>query len=142
MAAPASTIDALLYATRPQPTAVTCYHCGEGAATGVQRVVEHAPRMFCCEGCAAAAQWIGDADLGDYYRLRSRNASRVDPAAVDLGAWDRDDLLDGHARTIDGGREITLLADGMRCAACAWLIDRALTRQAGVLEASANAVTG
>jgi Cu2+-exporting ATPase len=30
----------------------------------------------------------------------------------------------------------------MRCAACAWLIDRALTREAGVIEASANAVTG
>jgi Cu2+-exporting ATPase len=30
----------------------------------------------------------------------------------------------------------------MRCAACAWLIDRALQRQPGVLDAGANAVTG
>jgi Cu2+-exporting ATPase len=120
----------------------TCYHCGEPAENGVEIIFEHAPRTFCCDGCAAAAQWIGDADLGDYYRLRNSTASRVDAAALDLGMWDRDDLLEGHARAIPGGREITLLAEGMRCAACAWLIDRALARQAGVLEASANAVTG
>src|SRR5690606_25673673 len=34
------------------------------------------------------------------------------------------------------------LTDGMRCAACAWLIDRALAREDGVLEAGANAITG
>ncbi|WP_159016624.1 heavy metal translocating P-type ATPase [Cognatiluteimonas profundi] len=141
MAVPALAIDAVSDSAL-QATQATCYHCGEAAANGVEMVFEQAPRTFCCEGCAAAAQWIGDADLGDYYRLRSSNASRVDAAAVDLGVWDREDLLAGHARAIDGGREITLLADGMRCAACAWLIDRALTRQPGVLETSANAVTG
>ena len=30
----------------------------------------------------------------------------------------------------------------MRCAACAWLIDRALTREDGVQEVAANAITG
>jgi Cu2+-exporting ATPase len=30
----------------------------------------------------------------------------------------------------------------MRCAACAWLIDRALAREPGVIEAGANAITG
>src|SRR3546814_142820 len=39
-------------------------------------------------------------------------------------------------------REITVLTDGMRCAACAWLVDRALRREPGVLDTSANAVTG
>jgi len=37
---------------------------------------------------------------------------------------------------------LVLLTDGVRCAACAWLIDRALMREPGVLEVSANAVTG
>src|SRR3546814_426105 len=64
----------------------------------------------------------------------------------DLAVWDREELLAGHARDIDVGgepaREITVLTDGMHCAACAWLIDRALARETGVLETSANAVTG
>ena len=61
---------------------------------------------------------------------------------ADLSAWDRDDVQAGHARDVDGGREIVLLTDGMRCAACAWLIDRALAREPGVIEVAANAVTG
>ena len=47
-----------------------------------------------------------------------------------------------RARRSRADARSTLLTDGMRCAACAWLIDRALTREPGVLEVSANAVTG
>ena len=125
-----------------------CYHCGEPLPAGSARFeparleLDGTSREFCCDGCAAAAQWIRDAHLGDYYRLRSDHASRVGTTPVDLAVWDRDELLVEHARDIDGGREITLLTDGMRCAACAWLIDRVLAREPGVLEAGANAVTG
>ena len=47
-----------------------------------------------------------------------------------------------YQRAVPGGCEIVLLTDGMRCAACAWLIDRALAREPGVSEVVANAVTG
>lgn len=119
---------------------VSCHHCGEPVATG--HPVFAADAAFCCEGCAAAAAWIEDADLGSYYRLRSANANRVQADRLDLESWDRAELLDEHSRMVDGGREIVLLTDGMRCAACAWLIDRALAREAGVLDTTANAVTG
>ncbi|MFC7302114.1 heavy metal translocating P-type ATPase [Cognatiluteimonas weifangensis] len=125
-----------------------CYHCGEALPADPARVtLDGAPRAFCCSGCATAAQWIRDARLDDYYRLRNRPATRVGTEPIDLALWDREELLAGHARElapVDGvaGREITVLSDGMRCAACAWLIDRVLAREPGVLEASANAVTG
>ena len=120
--------------------AVPCHHCGEPVASA-HPVTADDP-VFCCEGCAAAAAWIRDADLGSYYRLRSANANRVQADRLDLESWDRTELLDEHSRVVEGGREIVLLTDGMRCAACAWLIDRALAREAGVLDTSANAVTG
>ena len=120
-----------------------CHHCGDALPQSTARAdIDGASRAFCCEGCAAAARWIRDARLDDYYRLRSAPAGRVDADAPSLAAWDREDLLAGHARAVDGGREITVLTDGMRCAACAWLVDRALAREPGVLESSANAVTG
>lgn len=120
-----------------------CHHCGEPLPQSpVLADVEGAARAFCCEGCAAAARWILDAHLDDYYRLRSAPAGRVDADAPALAAWDREELLAGHARDVEGGREITVLTDGMRCAACAWLIDRALAREPGVLESTANAITG
>ncbi|MCR6626127.1 heavy metal translocating P-type ATPase [Pseudoxanthomonas japonensis] len=119
---------------------VSCHHCGEPVASG--HPVTAGEHAFCCEGCAAAAAWIEDADLGSYYRLRSANANRVQADRLDLESWDRADLLDEHSRVVEGGREIVLLTDGMRCAACAWLIDRALARETGVLDTTANAVTG
>jgi len=117
----------------------TCHHCGEALAAGA---VRDGDRAFCCNGCAAASTWIREAALGDYYNLRTSPAGRVQPDAADFGAWDRDVVLAQHSRAVPGGREITVLTDAMRCAACAWLIDRALRRQAGVLDAGANAVTG
>src|SRR3546814_3979957 len=86
--------------------------------------------------------WIRDAYLGDYYQLRSAPAGQVGVEPMDFSAWDRDDLLHEHVHAVEGGREITVLTDGMRCAACAWLVDRALRREPGVLDTSANAVTG
>ena len=121
----------------------TCFHCGEPLpAQPVRDTVSGAERPFCCTGCAAAARWIGEASLDDYYRLRQSDAARVGTETLDYADWDRDELLSEHSIVVDGGREITLLTDGMRCAACAWLIDRALSREPGVREVAANAITG
>jgi Cu2+-exporting ATPase len=121
-----------------------CAHCN--TALPAQPVVA-ANRAFCCAGCRAAAEWIGNAQLGEYYRLRGALSGDATVARVQLidtnyAAWDRDDLQREHAHPCDGGREITVLTDGMRCAACAWLIDRALRSEPGVIDAGANAITG
>ena len=123
--------------------AATCFHCGDVLPPQPLRdTIAGAEQAFCCTGCAAASRWIADADLGDYYRLRQTDAARVGTEPIDYASWDRADLLAEHSAVVDGGREITVLTDGMRCAACAWLIDRALTREPGVREIAANAITG
>ena len=120
-----------------------CFHCGEDVdAGGSRRSVAGAIRDFCCTGCAAAAEWIAQADLGDYYRLRSARGNRVAADVADYAAWDRDDVLAEHARPAGDHLEITVLTQGMHCAACAWLIDQALRREDGVQDIVANAVTG
>jgi P-type Cu2+ transporter len=119
-----------------------CAHCAEPLGPSpADAAAAHAG--YCCNGCAAAAQWIAEARLDDYYRLRSAPAGRVgDGIDEDYTLFDREDVLAEHAHPVAGGRGITLLTDGMRCAACAWLIDRALSGMPGVIEAGANAVTG
>ena len=132
-------------ASRDPSTATTgtCHHCGEPLATPpVLQARDGAVQAYCCHGCAAAAEWIAGAELEGYYRLRSAGGTRVGDELPDLAVWDRADVQAEHSRPVEGGREITLLTDGMRCAACAWLIDRALRREPGVLDCGANAVTG
>jgi len=142
-AVPAPTAVTAVTATASSHAAAVCFHCGDALPAAPARLrVDGIERTFCCDGCAAAAQWIRDAQLDDYYRLRSEPATRVGEDDADLALWDREEVIAEHACNIPGGRELTLLTDGMRCAACAWLIDRALAREPGVLEVSANAVTG
>jgi P-type Cu2+ transporter len=119
-----------------------CFHCGDALPAQPASVdFEGVERAFCCPGCAQAALFIREQGLGDYYRLRESTGARI-AEGIDFRAWDRADLLAEHSRETPGGREITVITDGMRCAACAWLIDRALHGEPGVQEVQANAITG
>ena len=121
----------------------SCRHGGEPLpARPCLQEFEGRTHAVGCHGGAAAAEGIADADLAGYYRLRDAGGGRVRDDLPDLSVWDRDDVQAQPSRAVAGGRQITLLTDGMRCAACAWLIDRALRREPGVLDCGANAVTG
>lgn len=127
----------------PVKAAATCFHCGEDLPAHALVVrIDERKHPVCCAGCAAAAVWIRDAGLGDYYRLRARDGNRVDREAADYRSWDREDVQREHVLSTPAGCEITLAVEGLRCAACAWLIDRALAREPGVDQVSVNAVTG
>jgi Cu2+-exporting ATPase len=119
-----------------------CFHCGEPTGpAAVEAGIDGEPRSFCCTGCRAASAWIAEAGLGDYFRLRSAEAPRADAVPEDAELWDREDLLDGQLHCDGEACEITLAVTGMRCAACAWLIDRALRREPGVADARVNAAS-
>ena len=114
----------------PFTRSTVCFHCGEsGGAEAMAARVNGAEQDFCCRGCAGAAEWIATAGLSDYYRLRQSEAARVDASDDDLSLWDRPEVQAEHVRHLPEGAQITVLTDGMRCAACAWLIDRALRRR-------------
>ena len=120
-----------------------CFHCGQTmTSTVVQQKIQGKLQSFCCTGCSAATVWINDAGLADYYKLRTEQAPQADANPVDLRAWDHPDTLSKHSRFSDGCDDIIVSVQGMHCAACAWLIDRSLSKQKGVQEVSVNAVTG
>lgn len=103
---------------------------------------------FCCQGCALAFAWINDAGLGAYYQLRAAelapgNATTL-PAELDqrLQHFDRPEVLAKYAEKTQSGLRISLSLRGIRCAACAWLIEQSLMRQIGVHACQANALTG
>jgi len=111
-----------------------CYHCGEPAVEGPrwQANVAGQMRTMCCPGCAAAAQAIADAGLADYYDTRSgfaTPATESDTPALQL----YDEL------GLDGGAVFTV--EGLRCAACVWLIERRVAALPGVQSAVLNVAT-
>ncbi|GMU67989.1 MAG: carbonate dehydratase [Steroidobacteraceae bacterium] len=122
-----------------------CWHCGEplppvpvppARVGGIDRNV-------CCHGCRAAAEWIEQLGLADYYRLRSApalQAPSAPEAARTSGTWSRPELARHVVRDLGDGRsEAIVLIEGLRCAACVWLIERALGTLPGLVSVQVNA---
>ena len=117
-----------------------CFHCSEPIPAGASFVARIGVReeSTCCVGCKAATEWIASLGLSDYYRLRDTPAERATEAA-DFSAWDRPQLQRMYVRDASNGdSEAVVLVGGMRCAACSWLIERALRDLKGVREVSIN----
>ncbi|QBE63847.1 heavy metal translocating P-type ATPase [Pseudoduganella lutea] len=121
-----------------------CFHCGLPVPAGsdwhVQ--IDGAPRDMCCPGCAAVAQTIVDIGQAGYYSDRTGFAATADGAdAVCVPPELR--LYDGDSRFVaeDGGMEAVLLVEGIRCAACVWLVEGRLLALPGVTLASLNVAT-
>jgi P-type Cu2+ transporter len=123
-----------------------CWRCGEPNPDldAPQAIVGGIARSVCCNGCRAAAQWIDHLGLADYYRLRSAPAPRVSDrieGATDASSWAHLQLARHVVRELGPSRrEVMMLIEGLRCAACVWLIERALATLPGIVSAQVNAV--
>ena len=123
-----------------------CFHCGLPLPADSRWAVDidGIPRSMCCPGCEAVAQAIVQNGMADYYRNRTDFAptaeqDRVLPAQLRL--YDQP-ASDEVSRNPDGLLEATLSVDGLRCAACVWLIERRLGQLPGVIDAGMNVATG
>ncbi len=124
----------------------TCLHCGAAIREPVTRTLEIAGgrRPLCSAACEAVATRIRDDGLTDFYRFRTAAAA---PATGSSGtarwaAYDREQLQREFVTSLpDGTREADLLVQGVRCAACSWLIERAMGPVAGVREIAVDPLT-
>ena len=129
----------------PMSPATQCFHCDQSIPDGVDLWIEIAGerRPMCCEGCLAAARFIRDAGLADYYRFRDAPAPR--PATEDDDAWvtyDRPEVQQRLVQRYGDRASVNLLLEGLRCSACGWLVERRLERQGGVAGIAVNPATG
>ena len=115
--------------------ATGCFHCGLPVPAGSAFRFESAGgwRAFCCAGCEAVSTAISGLGLDDYYRLRRESPARPEPAPAELASFDAPSIRQRYVSECgDGLVEAGLLVEGMRCAACAWLVERTLERAPGV----------
>jgi Cu2+-exporting ATPase len=106
-----------------------CFHCGLAVPAGAayRASVLGAEREFCCAGCQAVASTIALAGFEAYYRTRTAPAARPMEAAVPPLSRDT--------------TQASLILEHVRCAACLWLIERQLARQAGISRVEVNYAT-
>ncbi|MGA9574997.1 MAG: heavy metal translocating P-type ATPase metal-binding domain-containing protein, partial [Lysobacterales bacterium] len=125
----------------------SCFHCGEPvpAACDLKVEVQGQPQAVCCSGCEAVATLILQSGQSRYYQFRTANA--IKPAEEDIGiedSWQRYD--DRHSLwgspMKDGRYELLLQVEGIRCAACAWLIRSQLEARRGIDQVQVDVATG
>lgn len=125
-------------------TPVPCYHCALPVPPGsrFQAVVLGQSRDLCCPGCQAVAQAIVAGGLESYYQHRSEHSTnpRQLPAQLldEQALYDRPDVQAGFVDRQQDQGEITLLVEGISCAACGWLIERHLRGLPAVGDARMN----
>ncbi|HEY4540941.1 MAG TPA: heavy metal translocating P-type ATPase [Noviherbaspirillum sp.] len=123
-----------------------CFHCGAGVPAHESRYVEidGQARSMCCPGCEAVARTIVDSGLANYYRTRDGFADTVAGKTglpPEPALYDAPEVIEQFAaRSKDeaGVREAVFSLEGIRCAACVWLIERRVTAVPGVRGASLN----
>jgi Cu2+-exporting ATPase len=125
----------------------SCFHCGEPCPQGPPITVEHGgeDHAVCCHGCKAVSELIFSSGLDRYYQFRTAEGRRVDDEIELVGeVWracdDRQELWGEEAS--DGLRDLLLQSEGVKCAACAWLIRSRLEPRAGVERVQVDVGTG
>ena len=132
-----------------------CFHCGLPVPAGVgwPVAIDGAVRPMCCPGCQAVARSIIANGLDDFYRTRigfSATDASSAPAPPELRLYDADETAhrfdadgkSGQERVGEGQTgEATFSIEGIRCAACVWLIERRLARLPGVQNVALNVAT-
>lgn len=138
-----------------------CFHCGEAIPAGfdLNVTIDGTSRPMCCVGCASIAKAIVDAGATSYYSQRKTAgldittleslapwaslledpqwmAQHVQPMETRIGAQSADT---GSSETSSQPMQTTLAIEGLRCGACAWLIEKILAQTPGVIQATANA---
>lgn len=135
-------------AVSPVAPETECYHCGLPIPEETRHyvMIDGASRRMCCMGCEAVAQSIVANDLTDYYRHRDalpEGRREALPAELqDLGLFDHPDFQKSFVRPSgEFEREASLILEGITCAACVWLNEQHVARQAGVTGIEINYAT-
>ncbi len=127
--------------------ALFCFHCGEPvpAACTLSVEVEGETQPVCCSGCQAVVKLILQSGQSRYYQFRSETALKPteEDAAIseDWQRFDERQSLWGNALK-DGRYELLLQVEGIRCAACAWLIRSQLEARNGIDRVQVDVATG
>ncbi|MFW5451617.1 MAG: heavy metal translocating P-type ATPase [Methylophagaceae bacterium] len=124
---------------------ISCYHCGLPAENdGIfTAVIADKEQQFCCVGCQSVCQTIYNVGLESFYQKTPAEISLAPPPklSAELASYDLDEVQSDYVDDLGQHRTIHLLVEGIHCAACVWLIEHSLAKQAGVLLAEVNLTT-
>ena len=130
---------------KQENSVTTCFHCGLPVPRqlNIQVNINGNDEAMCCYGCQAVAQSIVNSGMEDFYKFRtspSLKANEIVPEFLQqLKAYDNPQvqkqfISDGSEQI----REVSLILEGIVCAACVWLNEQHLNTLPGIISANIN----
>ncbi len=119
-----------------------CYHCGLAVPENepVHRDIKGEEQTFCCIGCASVCEAIHEAGMESFYQRTADGEllAPPPPPPKNVELYDYDEVQSEFTQNLGDIREIHLLAEGIHCAACVWLIESTLAKLDGVKFGNVN----
>jgi Cu2+-exporting ATPase len=112
----------------PAARSVACVHCGSVITSAVED-------RFCCLGCASAHRLINELGFQKFYDRRVLDPEAQPLRPVEGPATDYAKFVVVDA---SGQATLSLLVDGLTCAACVWLIESVLAREPALVDGRVN----
>jgi Cu2+-exporting ATPase len=113
----------------------TCFHCGLEVTSRnrIQINIDQTPQDFCCVGCASVCQTIYQSGLGEFYKQQTSSVLPAVALEYPLEFYDAPAFQQPFLESAPSGENIiTLISDTIHCAACVWLIEKAVGSLSGV----------
>lgn len=121
-----------------------CFHCGlplNGSTLKVK--INGQDQPMCCSGCEAVARAIISSGNEDYYRFREQKAATANDLVPEflnkIRVYDhpavQQQFVHNESEHI---KEVSLIIEGIVCAACIWLNEQYLAQLPGIVSVSIN----
>jgi Cu2+-exporting ATPase len=132
----------------PQHRDDACFHCGLPLPPDLDLSlsIDGAERALCCYGCLAVAQAIIAAGHESFYRVRTEVAPTgqelVPEFLRESEIYDAEEIQKQYVHRPDSDTsEVSLILEGITCAACIWLNEQTIAALPGVLQVRVNYAT-
>lgn len=103
-------------------------------------MIKDGEHFFCCKGCQGIFHLLQDEGLESFYnKLGDETLTPPTQQFQDSTNFDSPAFNDRYVSVDDEGfNEVSLIIEGIHCAACVWLNEKALHKMAGVVDAHIN----
>ncbi len=117
---------------------VACDHCHLEFSKDV--MIEDEGHYFCCNGCQGVFHLLSEQGLDGFYnKLGSEKLAPPSQQYEDSSNFDAPAFYERFVKkNEDGFSEVSLVIEGIHCAACVWLNEKALTNMDGVIATNIN----
>ncbi|MEO0364373.1 MAG: heavy metal translocating P-type ATPase [Pseudomonadota bacterium] len=121
-----------------------CYHCDDQVPHGTDftSTIRGDRAVFCCTGCQAAAMFIEDAGLANFYAHREQaQAATLRPAENKFEIYNDRDIAAPFVTQQDNQQTAIVYISDLYCPACVWLASEILQSRFDSIDVAANSGT-